>query len=578
MGLRHLKTAKPTENTRQNDTILPIGRQFFSSPAPPFTPLSLLLKFLGLLYRTRLSMDAQALLHKAMLTSDFYPDENGPVTFTETHISRLYFTSGHVYKIKKSVNLGFVDFSSLAQRYQYCLEEVRLNRRLCPQIYLGVLPVYYGEKGYQLKGPGEIQEYAVHMKRLPEDRMLDRQINNKIPQLERHMERLGHLLALFHKNAEIVRQSPPFYRQKTAYNWKENFAQIEPYVGHTIEARAIAIIREWVEDFISEKDAELDARERRGFVRDGHGDLHAEHICLTDPICIYDCIEFSERFRIGDIVEDTAFLLMDLEFRGRWDLAETLLQAYSARIDLGDGWEELLPFFKVYRAFVRGKVDSILAGESEAAESVRLEAKVLARRYFNLALGYLCPQILVLTCGLMGTGKTTVARGLCRAIPALHLRSDEVRKELHGLPVLSRQEDAFNQGLYTRSATQKTYEALLDTAERALQEGQSVVVDASFSLNDQRSRFFEMARHRGIPACLIVTECSAETALARLDHRREQEIDASDGRRELYEKQAARFEAIQEGYEVIRVDTTQDVDYTIQKILQRIIGTAGSHP
>jgi len=141
-------------------------------------------------------MDAQALLHKAMLTSAFYPDENGPVTFTETHISRLYFTSRHVYKIKKALNLGFVDFSSLAQRHQYCLEEIRLNRRLCPQTYLGVLPIYFGEKGYQLKGPGEIQEYTVLMKRLPEDRMLDRQINIKDPHLEEDMAPLGRLRLL----------------------------------------------------------------------------------------------------------------------------------------------------------------------------------------------------------------------------------------------------------------------------------------------------------------------------------------------------------------------------------------------
>ena len=522
-------------------------------------------------------MDAQALLHKAMLTSAFYPDENGPVTFTETHISRLYFTSRHVYKIKKALDLGFVDFSSLTQRHQYCLEEIRLNRRLCPQTYLGVLPIYFGEKGYQLKGPGEIQEYTVLMKRLPEDQMLDRKINIKDPHLEEDMAPLGRLLALFHKSAEIVRQSPPFYRKKTAYNWEENFSQIEPYVGFTIEARAKTILQDWVETFLKEKGAVLTTREEQGFVRDGHGDLHAEHICLTDPICIYDCIEFSDRFRIGDIVEDTAFLLMDLEFRGRWDLAEAFLKAYSTHIDLGDGWEELLPFFKVYRAFVRGKVDSILAGESEAAESVRLDAKVLARRYFNLALGYLCPQLMLLTCGLMGTGKTTLAEGLCQAINARHLRSDEVRKKLHGQPVLSRHEDAFNQGLYARSATQRTYEALLDRAEGALQEGQSVVVDASFSQYDQRSRFFEMARQRGVPLFLIVTECPAETALSRLDRRKEQAMDASDGRRELYDEQAARFDPIHKGSEVIRVDTSQDVDYTVQKILQRILGTARSH-
>ncbi|BCA79647.1 bifunctional aminoglycoside phosphotransferase/ATP-binding protein [Desulfuromonas sp. AOP6] len=519
-------------------------------------------------------MDAQSLLHRAMLSPTFYPSENGPVTFSETHISRLYFTTQHVYKVKKAVSLGFLDFSSLDQRRYYCLEEVRLNRRLCPQTYLGVLPIYFGKNGYQLNGPGEIKEYAVHMKRLPEDRMLDQLIRNKVPHLEKDMDRLGHRLAFFHKHAEIVRHPTLSYRQKTAYNWKENFNQIEPYVGDTIELEAKTILQDWVEAFIRDKGTVLTTREKQGFVRDGHGDLHAEHICLSDPICIYDCIEFSERFRICDIVEDVAFLLMDLEFRKRWELATTLLGAYRTNMDMGTDWEDLLPFFKVYRAFVRGKVNSILAGDIEAAESVQLEAKSLARRYFSLALGYLCPQMIILTCGLMGTGKTTVAKGLCRAINALHLRSDEVRKELHGLPVLRREEDSFNQGLYTRNVTQKTYDALLDMAEKSLQKEQSVLVDASFSQQDQRNRFFEMARQRGVPVFLIVTECPAETALNRLDQRQKQEMDASDGRRELYGKQAACFDPVQKRSEVITVDTSQDVDYTVHIILRHIIGKA----
>ena len=522
-------------------------------------------------------MDAQALLHRTMLTPSFYPDGSGQVTFVETHISRLYFTSQHVYKVKKSVNLGFVDFSSLDLRRYYCLEEVRLNQRLCPHTYLGVLPITFDGNEYRLNGTGAIQEYVVKMKRLPAALMLDRLIESRQPRLEHEMDRLGRQLAEFHQRADVVRGSDPSYLEKTTYNWNENFSQIEPFIGLTLDSAAKTILQSWINGFINAKGAALTMRESQGFIRDGHGDLHAEHICLSDPICIYDCIEFSDRFRIGDIVEDMAFLLMDLEFRSRWDLAQTLLQVYRRHIELGEGWEELLPFFKIYRAFVRGKVNSLLAEDRQVPDRVRYEARTLARRYFNLALGYLCPQVLLLTCGLMGSGKTTVAKAICRATNALHLRSDEVRKKRLGLPVLSRHEHSFGTGLYAPNITRETYESLLDMADKALQKGQSVLVDASFSLHDQRRPFFQLAQQRGISAFLIVTECPSEIALARLDARQKEGKDASDGRRELYHKQASRFEPVPEDPRVLRVDTSQDVDYTIQETLRCIIGKLGAH-
>lgn len=519
-------------------------------------------------------MEADA-LHKAMLRPDTYPSEEGPVRFIETHVSRLYFTSGHVYKIKKPVNFGFLNFTTLDRRRFYCAEEVRLNDRFAPGTYLGVVDIRRRGGRFSVGGEGEIVEHAVRMKRLPEERMLDRLLCVGDPSLGQEMERVGERLRDLMDGAERCRnEGGQSNLEIVRINWRENFSQTHPFEGGTLEAAGIRACEAYVDRFLGENSALLLRRESEGWVRDGHGDLHAEHICLTDPVRIYDCIEFNRRFRIADVAADLAFLLMDLDYRGRRDLARRLLETCAEALGPQEETERLLPFYKIYRAWVRGKVDSFLSAAPEASAEVRKEAEERARRYFNLALGYLCPPLLIVTGGLMGSGKSTVAAALSQTLGAELLRSDEIRKELAGEAAGRGKDAPFGQGIYSPDFDRLTYDTLLKRTEAALDRGATVIADAAFGRREQRERFMTEARRRGIPALLLRMHCPRQTALERLDERMLSGEDPSDGRRELYDLQEAAFE--EGGTDAFAVDTTRPLSYNIHLIVLEIIAGIGT--
>jgi len=515
-------------------------------------------------------------LHSSMLRPETYPEETGPVGYRETHISRLYFTDRHVYKVKKPVDLGFLNFTTLDRRRFYCQEEVRLNRRFCPDTYLGVTEIRKTANRYHLAGEGEVVDYAVKMRRLPEERMLVHLLQKADGSLPAEMQRVGRRIAMLHQASEIVhgnggRSAFDTLRQ----NWQENFSQTEPFIGNTLCAPAQKAGIDYVEHFLSRNEAFISNRQESGLVRDGHGDLHTEHICLTEPICIFDCIEFNRRFRIADIAADLAFLLMDLDFRERRDLASIALDGYGKTAGQDDELPELILFYKVYRAWVRGKVDSLLAVDASADSATRLSAAECARRYFSLALGYLCRPCLIMTCGLMGVGKTTIGRRLASALGAKQLRTDVLRKELAGRHSAAASPEPFEGGMYSPVMTSRTYDLLLDRALAALGSGQPVIADASFLRRHDRSLFAEAARERGYLSQIVLMECPTDTALERLDRRQAAGLDASDGRRELAANQAAAFESPDESENIIRIDTTGDVDYNVQRILCTLIEKDG---
>ncbi len=510
-------------------------------------------------------------LHEALLSASTYRAETGPVTFLETHISRLYLTKNHVYKVKKPVNLGFLDFTTLAQRRHFCQEEVRLNRRFAPGIYQGVVTIRRQGDRICLDGSGEIIDYAVLMRRLPEERLLHLLIASDDPDLANLMEPLARRIALLHQNSAICRnENGQPSLQTVRDNWEENLQQCRSLPPELLLPAAREQMGDYVRRFLHDQAELLRQREEQGFVRDCHGDLHAGNICLTDPIVIYDCIEFNRRFRIGDIAADLAFLLMDLEFRGRRDLATRVLESYQSAMGHDRDLPRLLPFYKIYRAWVRGKVEALLAIDVGAATEVRQRAAGAARRYFNLALGYLCPPQLLLTCGLMGCGKTTLAHALSRALHARHLRSDELRKELAGLAATEAQPVPFGQGIYTETQTRRTYATLLQHALTALAAGQSVIVDASFIRRQDRQKFHGAAVRAGLSCRTLWLDCEAAVALRRLDQRQARAQDASDGRRELYRHQARHFSPPDEK-STIRVDSARNVDYNVQLILSQLI-------
>lgn len=516
------------------------------------------------------------LVHKALLQPQAYPDAPARVEFRETHVSRLYFTPDFVYKVKKSVDFGFLNFTSLDRRRFYCEEEVRLNRRFAPDTYLGVREIRRGPKGVKLDGEGDVLDYAVWMKRLPTERMLDVLIDADAAELPQAMDKLSRVLARMEHEAEVHRDNGGTSNlEAVRRNWRENFEQTTPFAGQTLSHFTLESCRRYVEQFLDRHAALMQRREEQGYVRDGHGDLHAEHICLTEPIRIYDCIEFNRRFRVADVVADMAFVLMDLDMRSRRDLADRLQAGYMKAADPDPDFLTLLPFYKVYRAFVRGKVNSFLWADTEAQQDTREHSRELAHTYFNLALGYLLPPCLILTCGLMGTGKTTLAKQLARATGAQVLRSDVIRKELAGLdPEQSLQED-FDSGLYAYAWTKRTYEALAERAAQSLRQGDVVIVDASFSQESWRRHFLALAENAGVAALIVYLHAEDGILYERLQQRMTSARDASDGRPALLESQKQQFDVPEPGPQLLRLDSGGIMQNPVEQVLCTILEQTG---
>ncbi|MEZ4600536.1 MAG: AAA family ATPase [Syntrophotaleaceae bacterium] len=518
----------------------------------------------------------QETLHHALMNPETFSSPRGPVQFKETHASRLYFLNGTVYKVKKPVNFGFLDFTSLEQRRFYCHEEVRLNRRLCPDIYLGVADIRLEGGRIVLNGPGTTIDYAVVMRQLPENLLLSNLLSENDPDLPGKMPRLGCRIAEFHSRLEPV-QDP---RQEGSLetirrNWQENFDQTAPFVGRTLPPRTFHLMRCWVEHFLARNQDLLRRRETEGFVREGHGDLHCEHICFTEPICIYDCIEFNRRFRVADVLADLAFLLMDLEFRGRPDLASGVLASYTEGRQPTDETARLLVFYKVYRAWVRGKVESFLCADAAAPASTRREAAAKAARYFNLALGTICPPALIATCGLMGSGKTTLAKALAGSLRGRLIRSDLLRKELAGINSRARQTEDYLQGIYSPDFSDRTYALLQTLALDSVEKGKTALADASFSRYQRRESLRRAAEGRGVPCLILHVVCNRDTMLQRLDRRQHDSAEASDGRRDLLDRQAAAFDTPQPEEDLLEVDGQAPVESTVAEVLYQLLEKYG---
>jgi len=510
------------------------------------------------------------MLIKSLLKAAAYPEHTQSVRLIETHVSFIFLTDDFVYKVKKPVDFGFLNFTTLDRRRFYCEEEVRLNRRLCPEIYLGVVELRATPEGGAFGGSGAVIDYAVKMKRLPDDRMLGRLLERNAVE-PAQMERIARVIAEFHGRAA---RGPQIDAMGSAgairSNWEENFRQAAPFEGATVSGSDLALIREWVERFLEEHEDLLRARVEGGFIRECDGDLHLDNICLTDGICIFDCIEFNERFRFIDTAADIAFLLMDLEYAGHAELCAPFLETYR-KATADRGLSGLLDFYKAYRAFVRGKVKSFRLKETGLSREELLAAQATARRYFRLARGYclrdrLAPT-LIITCGLMGSGKSALARELAFELGLTLERSDLVRKELAGRPPTGREAEGYQQGIYRAESTEATYQALLQRAGAALAAGRSVIVDATFRLASHRDAFRAVAERLGAPFFVLETRCDQGVIRERLEGRRLEPGEVSDGRWDLFPSQLAEFEAPQPG-QAISVDSSlplaEEVDLALR--------------
>ena len=451
------------------------------------------------------------------------------VRILETHISWVLLTGRYAFKIKKPVNLGFLDFTSLAARRFYCEREVELNRRTAPGVYLGVVPIAGTAEDPRVEGDGPPIEYAVKMREFPQEALLSWRLDHGALTAA-EIDALAETVARFHAGAARVDAGAAFGSAAEVLALAlENFTEIEPLLATSAERTELAALRAWTVSEHRAKRAAFDARRRDGFVRACHGDLHLGNIALVDGrVTPFDCIEFNEHLRWSDVMADVGFLVMDLEDRGRADLAARALNGY---LEFGGDYAGLpvLRFYVVYRAAVRAKVARMRAAQA-ADTAVRDASLADYRGYLALAAraGQPGPLAVVITHGPAASGKTTAAQQLVDAFGAIRVRTDVERKRLHGLPPHARSGSALDAGLYTAPATEATYERVAALVRTVVDAGHVAVADGAFLRRGHRDRFRSLAASLGVP--FMILDCVADEAVLheRIAVRRGAGRDASE--------------------------------------------------
>jgi aminoglycoside phosphotransferase family enzyme/predicted kinase len=522
----------------------------------------------------------------------FYPHGPAHVEHLQTHISHVFLADPYVYKLKKAVRFPFLDFSTPAQREHFCREEVRLNDRLCPSVYLDVIPITRDAGGrLTLGGHGEVLEHVVWMRRLPAERMLMHLVARD--RVTRGMiEALAAKLAAFHAGApsgpEIAMHADP---DRLAARWMENIRGAEAFAGTLLAPEDHAVLADFGPTFVRTHETLLRARQQAGRIREGHGDLHAEHVCFIDApvpaggdrgplppgIYVFDCIEFSQPLRCNDVAYEIAFLAMDLERLERPDLARHLIAAYATAAD-DPLVSTLLPFYGGHLACVRGKVEGLesIAPDVDAAD--RAAAEALARRHFALAVRYAWQAAgpAVIACGgLSGSGKSTLAAELATRMGFVLLATDAIRRRAAG--ATGSRAAAYGNGLYSAAAREAVYETLCVEADAALAAGHGVIADATFIREADRRRLATVARRHRLPCAFV--ECRArEDVIRRRLEVRDEQPSLSDARWDTYVGQRAQFEAFKESEPHVVVDTSASAEVARATAVRQLWQWRHGHP
>jgi len=487
--------------------------------------------------------DLQSRLIQTLRDSTDFPGCNERPTLIETHISTVFLAGDFAWKFKKPVNFGFLDFSSLDQRKHFCEEELRLNRRLAPDLYLDVVKITGDPEHPVFGGEGEALEYAVKMRRFKQEELFnnllaeDRLDDGLICQV-------GRIAAEFHAQAARATLDMPYGSAEAAFDpMQQNFDQLRELISDPEQLKQLEKLEHWTQEQYKALRPILEQRKQDGYIRECHGDMHLGNIALTDgQVAIFDGIEFNDFFRWGDVMSEIAFLTMDLDHRGAERLSNIALNEYLESSGDYDGLV-LLRFYQVYRAMVRAKVSSFRLAQ-DLSDVERKEVLEQYSGFVDLAEHYtqLDQPALILMHGFSGSGKTVISGKLAPKLNAIRIRSDVERKRLNGLSTDSNASAAISAGIYSQEMTELTYGHLADLAKKLLSSGFTVIIDATFLKQDQRTRFSHLADN-----WLILDITANESDLRNNIEQRKQEADASDADLKVLAHQLESHEPITEG-------------------------------
>ena len=513
---------------------------------------------------TRALVEHTALV-QALRNPHAYPHQADAVEVIETHISSVLLAGEYAYKVKKPVDLGFVDFTSLERRKHFCEEELRLNRRGAPSLYIDVVPIT-GDIGspHVGYGPGPTIEYAVQMHRFAAGARLDFLARAGLLSCA-HIDQLALSVATYHEQCEAAPHGKEFGRPEVILRWAtDNLGDLEGAQFSQADSRRLRELRAWTQEEFERRASLFEQRRKSGRVRECHGDLHLGNIVLLQDAPVpFDCIEFNDELRFIDVMNDVAFAFMDLIDHRLAPFAWRFLGAYLERVGDYEGLATLR-FYAVYRALVRAKIALIRRAQADTSAEERTVDWASVVRYLKVAYALARPPTpqLILTCGVTATGKTTVAQVLLEQLGAVRLRSDLERKRLHGIAAKdhSASSETVGEGLYASAATERTYARLSDLASMVLDAGITAIVDATFLKRSQRQTFQNLAAKYGVRFSIVECVAPPATLRTRVMQRLAQGDDASDATTQVLAHQLDEQEPLsaQERLAAFRLDTNTD--------------------
>jgi len=492
---------------------------------------------------------------------ELYGNDNKKAEIIQTHISFVVLTDKYVYKIKKPVDFGFLDFSTLEKRKFFCEEEIRLNKRLCPEIYLEIVTLNYLDDKLSINGPGKIVDYAVKMKQFSQDNIMTSKLKQGEIDVD-DIDKMVDILVEFYNKSDRNPEIDKFGTMELIKNnTDENFEQTKDVKDITIPQHIFNFIKMATNDFLDKKQQVLNQRIENGYIRDCHGDLHSGNIVVDEDVCIFDCIEFNTRFRYSDVACDLAYLCMDLDYLGYPYLSSYFINRYIEKSN-DPGIVEVINFYKCYRAYVRAKVLGFRLNDPNISQEDKEEVTKTAASYFRLAYYYArlfektlkkTKPVLFITTGLTGTGKTTIAKKFSIDYNAEIMSTDMMRKQVAGIDVYERHHDEYNTGLYSPERMKKTYELIFKKADDILKQGHNLILDGTFKTRELRDKAYEIADKNNAEHMTLYCDCPEEKVKKYLNNRvKKQSI--SDGRWEIYVKQKASFEPISDDEKSIGID------------------------